>query len=520
MAVACLSLASAFVVGFIASWVSSSFSFNVREKIFNHVARFSPKEVNKFSVPSLITRTTQDVVQVRMLIAFGLAILVKAPIMAVWAITKISGRGWEWTAATGIAVAVMLAAMITIAIVVLPKFKKMQIQTDNLTKVARENLTGLAVVHAYNAAPFQQKKFDDANHELTHTQLFTGIWFSFLNPIMTLVISGMSLSIYLIGAILINSAGDLGAKAGYSESMLTFMQYAMQVIMSFMMIVMMFVLIPRAAVSAKRINEVLRTEISIKGGETESAEAEKFIEFKNVSFKYPNAAECVAEGIDFFVKRGETVAIIGGTGSGKSTVVNLLPRFYDATGGQILISGVDIREYDLKKLREIVGFVSQKAVIFNGTVRENVAYGAQIIDDERVRKALSISQGLDFVEKMGGIETEISRGGQNLSGGQKQRISIARAVYKNPEIIVFDDSFSALDFKTDRDLRHALKAELHGATQFIVSQRIGTIMDADKILVMENGRIVGAGKHADLLKSCRVYREIAESQLEIKGGKR
>jgi len=514
MGICALSLGTAFVVGWIASWVAASFALNMRNKMFNHISKFSPREVNKFSVPSLITRISNDVFQVKMLVTMGLAVLIKAPIMAVWALTKISGRGWQWTTATGVAVGVMLVAFVIIACVVLPKFKKMQIQTDNLTKVARENLTGLPVVHAYNAAPFQEKKFDDANHELTQTNLTTGVWFSFLNPLLTLIISGMSLSIYLIGAILINGTADLGAKAVYSESMLTFMQYAMQVIMSFMMIVMMFVMVPRAGVSLKRINEVLKTPISIVGGEkTSNTTTNNHVVFKNVSFRYPNAAECVIDGINIEVKKGETVAIIGGTGSGKSTIVNLLPRFFDATTGEILIDGVNIKDYNLEKLRNIVGFVSQKAVIFDGTVRDNVAYGDKNPDDERVKKALRIAQGWDFVQKIGGIEAEISRGGQNLSGGQKQRLSIARAIYKNPDIFVFDDSFSALDFKTDRDLRHALRHEIHGATQFIVSQRIGTIMDADKIVVLENGKIVGLGRHEELLKTCHVYREIKESQL-------
>jgi ATP-binding cassette subfamily B protein len=434
--------------------------------------------------------------------------------MAIWAITKIAGKGMEWTLATGIAVGILLVVFVIVAILVLPKFRKMQILTDNLTKVARENLTGLSVVHAYNAAPFQEAKFEKANDTLMRTHRFTGIGFAVIWPTINLVVMGLSLSIFWIAAYLIDGASDQMQRLDYGLSMMVFMQYAAQVIMAFMFMTMAFIMLPRAAVSGKRINEVLSTKTTITGGTVTKTDTSGNIEFKNVSFKYPGALEYVIHDVSFEAKQGETIAVIGGTGSGKSTIVNLIPRFFDASTGEILINGVNIRDFDLGALRDRIGHVAQKATIFNGSVKDNVGFGSEDIDDERVNEALKIAQAKPFVDKMeNGINADISRGGKNISGGQKQRISIARAIYKKPEIMIFDDSFSALDYKTDKQLRAALKKELVGTTNIIVAQRIGTIMNADKIIVLENGGICGAGTHRELLGSCAVYREIVRSQL-------
>lgn len=512
------SLAAAVIVGFFAAKIASSFSQRLRSLLFNKVESFSMEEINRFSTSSLITRSTNDITQIQMLVVMGLQLVIKAPITAVWAITKISGKGFEWTMVTGVAVLIMIIMVTFLLIVAMPKFKKMQTLTDNITRVTRENLTGLRVVRAYNAENYQEEKFETANEELTSTQMFTNRAMAVMMPVMTVLMSGLSLAIYWIGAYLIDAAGALD-RLGLFSNMVVFSSYAMQVIMSFMMLVMIFILLPRASVSAKRINEVLDTEPRILDGtKTEGQPGlSGEVVFKSVSFKYPDAAEPVLEEISFTASPGETVAFIGSTGSGKSTLINLVLRFFDATQGEILIDGVNVQEYKLEALFSKIGYVPQKAVLFKGTVESNVAYGdngGEGYSLDEVKKAVQIAQGADFVEKMDGqYEAAIAQGGTNVSGGQKQRLAIARAVCRKPEIYIFDDSFSALDYKTDRVLRSVLKQETAGVTSLIVAQRIGTIMDADQIIVLDEGKIVGKGTHKDLLRDCTVYREIAMSQL-------
>ncbi|ACL20389.1 ABC transporter ATP-binding protein [Desulfitobacterium hafniense] len=512
------SLAAAVVVGFFAAKIAASFSQRLRSLLFNKVESFSMEEINRFSTSSLITRSTNDITQIQMLVVMGLQLVIKAPITAVWAITKISGKGFEWTMVTGVAVLIMIIMVTFLLIVALPKFKKMQTLTDNITRVTRENLTGLRVVRAYNAENYQEEKFETANEELTSTQMFTNRAMAVMMPVMSMLMSGLSLAIYWIGAYLIDAAGALD-KLGLFSNMVVFSSYAMQVIMSFMMLVMIFIMLPRASVSAKRINEVLDTEPRILDGtKTEGQPGLRGeVVFKSVSFQYPDAAEPVLEDISFTASPGETVAFIGSTGSGKSTLVNLALRFFDATQGEILIDGVNVQEYKLEALFNKIGYVPQKAVLFKGTVESNVAYGdngGEGYPLDEVKKAVQIAQGADFVEKMDGqYQAAIAQGGANVSGGQKQRLAIARAVCRKPEIYIFDDSFSALDYKTDRVLRSVLKQETAGVTSLIVAQRIGTIMDADQIIVLDEGKIVGKGTHKDLLRDCTVYREIAMSQL-------
>ncbi|TWH56752.1 ATP-binding cassette subfamily B protein [Desulfitobacterium sp. LBE] len=512
------SLAAAVVVGFFAAKIAASFSQRLRSLLFNKVESFSMEEINRFSTSSLITRSTNDITQIQMLVVMGLQLVIKAPITAVWAITKISGKGFEWTMVTGVAVLIMIIMVTFLLIVALPKFKKMQTLTDNITRVTRENLTGLRVVRAYNAENYQEEKFETANEELTSTQMFTNRAMAVMMPVMSMLMSGLSLAIYWIGAYLIDAAGALD-KLGLFSNMVVFSSYAMQVIMSFMMLVMIFIMLPRASVSAKRINEVLDTESRILDGtKTEGQPGLRGeVVFKSVSFQYPDAAEPVLEDISFTASPGETVAFIGSTGSGKSTLVNLALRFFDATQGEILIDGVNVQEYKLEALFNKIGYVPQKAVLFKGTVESNVAYGdngGEGYPLDEVKKAVQIAQGADFVEKMDGqYQATIAQGGANVSGGQKQRLAIARAVCRKPEIYIFDDSFSALDYKTDRVLRSVLKQETAGVTSLIVAQRIGTIMDADQIIVLDEGKIVGKGTHKDLLRDCTVYREIAMSQL-------
>ncbi len=512
------SLTSAIAVGFLAARIAASFSQRLRSQLFSKVDSFSMQEINRFSTDSLITRSTNDITQVQLLIVMGLQMIIKAPIMAVWALLKIKDKGIEWTYATGVAVVIMIAVIATLLIVVMPKFKRMQMLTDNLTRVTRENLSGLRVVRAYNAEPYQEDKFETANDELTRTQLFTNRGMAVMFPMMSALMSGLSLAIYWIGAYLINDAGPMDRLTIFSN-MVVFSSYAVQIIMSFMMLVMIFILWPRASVSAKRIHEVLDTEMSIVDGEhTEGfAGQEGVVEFKNVSFKYPGAADYVLQDVSFRAQKGETVAFIGSTGSGKSTLINLVPRFYDATEGEILVDGRNVKEYTQEALHNKIGYVPQKSVIFRGTVAGNVAYGdngKEQPDEDAVRRAVQIAQGADFVEGMPeGYESETAQGGSNLSGGQKQRLSIARAVCRAPEMYIFDDSFSALDYKTDRVLRSTLKRETEGVTSLLVAQRIGTILDADQIIVLDEGRIVGKGTHRELLSSCEVYREIAMSQL-------
>lgn len=515
------SMVSAVIVGYFAARIASGLSRNLREKIFKKVMGFSMEEINDFSTASLITRSTNDITQVQMVIAMGLQAMIKAPIMAVWAITKISAKSWQWTTATAVAVGVLLLMLTTLVIFALPKFKIIQTLTDNLNRTTRENLMGLRVVRAYNAEDYQDEKFHRANTELTNTHLFTNRMLAIIGPTMTAIMSGMSLSVYWIGAYLIDRA-DMADKIQLFSDMAVFTSYAMQVIMAFMMLAMIFIMVPRASVSAKRINEVLDTKTKIiDGRETDGLDGIKGqVEFKNVSFMYPDAADKVLHNVSFTAKKGETVAFIGSTGSGKTTLVNLIPRFYDATEGEILIDGRNVREYSENALHKKIGYVSQKAVLFSGTIQSNIDYGDNMhnVDDENimetVTKAMDIAQGSEFVNKMDmGYKAKVAQGGSNYSGGQKQRISIARAVARKPEIYIFDDSFSALDYKTDRVLRTALKRETEGVTSIIVAQRIGTIKDADRIIVMEDGAVVGNGTHKELMKECKTYQEIAYSQL-------
>jgi ABC-type multidrug transport system, ATPase and permease components len=512
------SLASAIVVGFFAARIAASFSQRLRSLLFSKVDSFSMEEINRFSTDSLITRSTNDITQVQMLITMGLQMLIKAPIMAIWAITKISGKGLEWTVATGVTVGIMVFVLTLIMIFVMPKFKKMQSLTDNLNRVTRENLTGLRVIRAYNAESYQEEKFKQANEELTATQLYTNRGMAVMMPMITALMSGLSLAIYWIGAYLINGAAAMDRLTLFSN-MVVFSSYAIQVIMSFMMLVMIFVMLPRASVSAKRINEVLETKPTIIDGNIEKGinGMEGEVEFKNVSFKYPGASDYVLENISFKAKKGETVAFIGSTGSGKSTLINLIPRLFDATEGEILVDGINVKEYSQDALHNKIGYVPQKSVLFRGTVNSNIGFGDNGKKKpglSEVEAAVRIAQGNDFVEKMDKTyESEISQGGTNVSGGQKQRLAIARAVCWKPELYIFDDSFSALDYKTDRILRTTLKKETADVTSLIVAQRIGTIMDADQIIVLEEGKVVGTGRHKELLNNCDVYREIAMSQL-------
>lgn len=512
------SLVTAFIVGFFVAQIAAGLAMRLREAVYNKTMDFSMEEIGKFSTASLITRTTNDIQQIQMFVALGQQAMMKAPILAVWAILKIAGKSWQWTAITGGAVAILTVMLGTVIALVLPKFKNMQKLTDNLNRVARENLTGIRVVRAYNAEGYQEKKFEGANEELTRTNLFTSRTMSVLFPGMTLIMSGLTLAIYWVGVYIINEAA-VTDRLGIFSDMVVFSSYAMQIIMAFMMLVMTFIVLPRAVVSAKRINEVLNTEIKIKDGKISGSELfeQGEIEFRHVSFRYPDAEEAILTDINFTVHRGETVAFIGSTGSGKSTLINLVPRFYDVTEGEICIDGINIKEYTQEALHRKLGYVSQRAVMFRGSVLSNVTYGEngrQSVDEELLWKSIEIAQADDFVQGMeNGYHTAVAQGGTNLSGGQKQRLAIARAIYCRPEIYIFDDSFSALDYKTDRVLRKMLKQETGTATTLIVAQRIGTIMDADKIIVLDEGKIVGIGRHKELLKSCPVYREIAESQL-------
>ena len=512
------SLVGAVAVGFLASRIATSFAQRLRSKLFNKVESFSVEEINRFSISSLITRSTNDITQVQILITLALQLVIKAPITAVWAIIKIAGKGFEWSLATGIAVAIMLAVVIFMMFMVFPKFRKMQTLTDNITRVTRENLTGLRVVRAYNAEDYQESKFETANQELTATQLFTNRAMVVMMPTMILLMSGLSLAIFWLGAYMIDAAEALDRYAVFAN-MLVFSQYAMQIIMSFMMLVIMFIMFPRASVSAKRINEVLDTHPTITDGQADEGLPGIVgeVTFSHVSFKYPDAADYVIEDISFTARHGETVAFIGSTGSGKSTLINLVPRFFDATEGEVLVDGVNVKDYKLAALYNKIGYVPQKAVLFKGTVSSNVAYGENGdggYGEGAIVKAVHIAQGADFVEQMDGrYGAAIAQGGTNISGGQKQRLAIARAVCRHPEIYIFDDAFSALDYKTDRVLRTALKKETSGVTNLIVAQRIGTIMDADQIIVLDEGRVVGRGTHKELLGNCAVYKEIALSQL-------
>ena len=512
------SLVSAIATGYIISKLASNFSLNIREKLFDKVQNLSMNEIKKFQTSSLITRTTNDVTQVEMIIAMGLQMLIKAPTTAIWAITKILNKSWQWSAITALAVIILLIMITVLVTIVMPKFKKVQKLTDQVNNKTRENIKGIRVIRAFNAEKYQEDKFEETNNELTNNQLFTQKAMSFMSPIMYLIMYGITLAIYFVGAYIIKDAKMIDKLPLFTD-MVVFSSYAMQIVMSFLMLSMIFMIYPRASVSIKRINEVLETENTVKEGTKNIKETQikGEVEFKNVSFKYSGADEYILENISFKVENGETIAFIGSTGSGKSTLINLIPRFYDATEGEVLIDGINVKEYTEEALYNKIGYIPQKAVMFSKTVSENVAYGKNKdgkISKDQVKEAIKIAQAEEFVLKMDKqYESEIAQGGTNISGGQKQRLAIARAIARKPEIYIFDDSFSALDYKTEKKLRHELKNFTKNATNLIVAQRIGTIMNADKILVLDQGKCVGIGTHKQLLKTCKVYKEIALSQL-------
>ncbi len=511
------SFAFAVIAGYLAATISSNFSRNLRKEIFDKVENIDTEEVKGFSTSSLITRTTNDVTQVEMLIAIGLQLLIKAPITAIWAVTKILNKSWQWSALTGVAVVILLSVIIVLMIIVVPRFKKVQKLIDKLNGVTRENLTGIRVVRAFNAEGYQEKKFDKVNTDLTDLQLYNQKKFAIMSPVMYMIMYCLTLGIYFIGAYLIENS-VLADKITVFGNMVVFSSYAMQVIMSFLMLAMIFMILPRAQVSANRINEVLDTKESIIEGTFDGKTKEVgTVEFKNVSFRYPDADEYLLRNISFKANKGETVAFIGSTGSGKSTLINLIPRFYDATDGEVLVDGVNVKDYKEEALNNKLGYVPQKAVMFNGTVNYNIAYGDNgkgEISEKKIKEAAKVAQASEFIEKMDDkYETQIAQGGTNVSGGQKQRLAIARAIARDPEIYIFDDSFSALDYKTDSVLRRELKNYTKNATSLIVAQRIGTIMNADKIIVLDSGKCVGMGTHKELLKNCEVYKKIALSQL-------
>lgn len=512
------SLISAVIVGYFSSMIAADFSLDLRKQIFRRVEDFGTEEIKKFSTSSLITRTTNDVTQVEMLIAMGLQMLIKAPIMAVWAISKIVNKSIEWSLLTGGCVVVLLFTIGLLMIIVMPRFQIVQKLIDKINGVTRENLTGIRVIRAFNAENYQKKRFEDVNNELTKTQLFNQRCFAILNPVMNIVMQFLTLGIYFIGAHLIAAAGMV-QKITLFSNMVVFSSYGMQVIMSFLMLAMIFMMWPRAQVSARRINEIFDQDISIKDGTFLGNDTKEVgtVEFKNVSFKYPDADDYLLKNISFKANKGDVVAFIGSTGSGKSSLINLVPRFYDATDGEVLVDGVNVKDYTQEALHNKIGYVPQKAVMFTGTVAQNVAYGDNGRSKptlEEIKKAIEVSQGSEFVSKMEGeYDAHIARGGTNVSGGQKQRLAIARAIARNPEIYIFDDSFSALDYKTDSVLRKELRKYTNSATSLIVAQRIGTIINADKIVVLDKGECIGIGTHKELLKNCEVYKEIALSQL-------
>ncbi len=512
------SLCSALMVAVMAARVATDFGADTRRRMFAKIQSFSMGEIGKFSTASLITRSSNDIQQVQMLIVMGLQSIVKAPIMAVWAILKISGKNVTWTLTTAAAVVLLLITVVICVSIAMPKFKKLQRLTDDINRVTRENLTGIRVVRAYNAEGYQEDKFDVANKELTKTNLFASRTMSFMMPSIQMIMNGLTLTIYWLGAAMISEAA-FADKIGLFSDMIVFTQYAMQVVMAFMMLVMIFIIFPRASVSAKRILEVLETKLSIADGEEDGSAAKETgtIEFRNVSFRYPGAEEDVLENISFSAKKGETMAVIGSTGSGKSTMIHMIPRFYDATEGEVLVDGINVKKYNQKALRNKIGYVSQKAILFSGTVYDNIAYGdngkAKHLKSDVV-EAVYTAQASEFVEKLPeGYDAHVSQGGSNFSGGQKQRLSIARAVCRRPEILIFDDSFSALDYKTDRILRKQLEKDCKDATRLIVAQRIGTIRDADQIIVLDDGKVAGKGTHEELMRDCETYQQIAYSQL-------
>ena len=508
----------AIACGFLAAKTASGFSFAVREKLFRHVMDIGSEEMQDFSIPSLITRTTNDITQIQMTIAMGLQMMIKAPIMAVWAIIKILGKSWELSAVTAAFVVVLFTTLLLIMGSCIPRFRLVQKMTDKINRVARENLTGINVVHAFNAEEFQNEKFDGPSRGMMDLQMKNQKLFALVQPSMSLGMNGLALAIYWVGAALVNSIAvtDMAARLTMFSEVLVFSTYATYIVMSFMMLAMIFMLLPQAQVSAERINEVLDRKASIREGSVQTGAETGTVEFRNVSFRYPHASGDALTNIDFKVNRGETLAIIGATGSGKTTLVQLIPRFYDATEGAVLIDGVNVKDYSFDALYDKLGYVTQKAVLFSGTVRDNVLFGESAAgsDSENLESAIALSQAKEFVDKLPeGTNYEIEQLGRNVSGGQKQRLSIARALARKPEILVFDDSFSALDYRTDAKLREGLNRELHDVTKIIVAQRISTIRHAEKILVLDRGEIVGMGTHDELMQFCKVYREIATSQL-------
>lgn len=511
------SLICSIVVGFLISYIASKFSMNIRSKLFNTVEDLDMEEIKEFSPSSLITRTTNDVSQIEMLLGMGLQLLIKAPITAVWAVTKILNKNMSWSIITAVSLAILLVTLIIISLIVVPKFKIVQKLIDKLNNVTRENLTGIRVVRAFNAEDYQENKFNEVNTSLTKQQMFNQKTFAIMSPMMYLVMYFLTLSIYYVGAYLINDA-SFSSKIGLFGDMIVFSSYAMQVIMSFLMLAMIFMMLPRAQVSAKRINEVLDKKVKLKEGNITSSKETGTITFKNVSFKYPKAEEYVLKDISFDIKKGETVAFIGSTGSGKSTLINLIPRFYDVTDGEVLVDNINVKEYKEEVLNDKIGYIPQKAVIFSGTINSNIGFGkvnGKKVSLKKIKESANVAQASEFIEKLDNkYNSLVARSGTNLSGGQKQRIAIARAIARNPEIYIFDDSFSALDYKTDYTLRKELKKYTKSATILIVAQRIGTIINADKIIVLDNGNCVGIGTHKELLKTCDVYKEIALSQLK------
>ena len=508
----------AIACGFLAAKTASGFSFAVREKLFRHVMDIGSEEMQDFSIPSLITRTTNDITQIQMIIAMGLQMMIKAPIMAVWAIIKILGKSWELSAVTAAFVVVLFTTVLLIMGSCIPRFRLVQKMTDKINRVARENLTGINVVHAFNAEEFQNEKFDGPSRGMMDLQMKNQKLFALVQPSMSLGMNGLALAIYWVGAALVNSIAvtDMAARLTMFSEVLVFSTYATYIVMSFMMLAMIFMLLPQAQVSAERINEVLDRKASIREGSVQTGAETGTVEFRNVSFRYPHASGDALTNIDFKVNRGETLAIIGATGSGKTTLVQLIPRFYDATEGAVLIDGVNVKDYSFDALYDKLGYVTQKAVLFSGTVRDNVLFGESAAgsDSKNLEGAIALSQAKEFVDKLpDGTNYEIEQLGRNVSGGQKQRLSIARALARKPEILVFDDSFSALDYRTDAKLREGLNRELHDVTKIIVAQRISTIRHAEKILVLDRGEIAGMGTHDELMQFCKVYREIATSQL-------
>ena len=508
----------AITCGYLSSQIAAGFSYTVRERVFNQVADFGQRQMQQFSVPSLINRTTNDITQIQMLVAMGLQILIKSPIMAVWAVIKIINKSWTLSAITAGFVVALLSMMAVVIVVILPRVRRVQKLTDNINRVSRENLTGINVVHAYNAEDYQAEKFEAANDTLMKTQLFNQRAMALLIPAVSFAMNALALVIYWVGASIVNTVAvtDMAARISAFGDVVVFGTYATYVIMSIMMMVMVIMLLPSAQVSAGRIHEVLEAEIDLQEGTQTEASEQGTVEFKDVSFHYPTSDKDVLEHISFKVNKGETIAFIGATGSGKTTLISLAARFYDATSGQVLIDGRDVKDYTFDALYDRIGYVTQKAVLFAGNIKENILFGESGAEqtDENVKKALELAQAMEFVEKLPeGIEAPITQGGTNVSGGQKQRLSIARALARKPEILIFDDSFSALDYKTDALLRKGLSEHLQGTTCLIVAQRIGTIRNADKIVVLDEGKAVGIGKHEELIKNCPVYREIAMSQL-------